>query len=208
MTTSTQYETYMPTAARLVEICTTTPIRRAFTLGSDVSYGGYTWTADNGAHGEIRHTTEGERPVLELSIQNVRDSSGNAVPWSTYLASSSLARVEVKFYTVDSTFGLLDSQTNWFVAGWSLDGQYMRLRLGGPTDALAFEVPNFPLSDKTCGWARLGLYRRHPCNSESTKTTCGGTVVECMERFPSGQPIRFGPSFPFYSRAVDGRREG
>ena len=178
----------------LVKINATTPIYRAL-WESNVTFDGDTYMADEGAHSQISADLGGERPGMSLTLQN---ADGN---WSTYLASNDLNGVEVEFKIVaeqtagDSTAVL--NETDWYVSGWRMDGQALTLKLGSPHDALAFTVPSRPLVSPTCFWK----YKVGSCTSKSSQPTCDKTVAACRARFPTSEPLRIGPSFPFVSRA-------
>lgn len=197
----------------LVEIDTATPIRRAL-WPQDVVFGGVTYTADGGAHSEIRSDIEYNRPGMTLTLQNVEDASGSTLPWSTVLADGTINGVSVAFRVV-STALLSDAsaviqETDWTISGWSLEPNKAIFSLGSPHDALALEVPTRPIGAVTCALK----YKQGACTSTSGKETCGKTLQDCRERFGDllglftgiQLPIRMGPSFPFYPKNARRRR--
>lgn len=187
----------------LVEIVAATPIHRAL-HGADVSYGGDTYVSDVGAFAEITEDTEGRRTASELTLQNVVDTAGNALPWSTYLATNKLNGVEVKLHVYSSPADDAITVQRWYISGYTWDRTLLRIRLGSPHDALAFTVPTVPLVAPSCAWT----YRAGECASTSDLPSCDKTPAACAARFPDGAALSIGPSWPFYTAANRQRRLG
>lgn len=177
----------------LLEVMTDTPIRRA-NWAVDVTYKGDTYAADTVNFGELSQDTQGQRSASELSLQNVQDSGGSALPWSSYLQTDTLNGTEVRIHVVDISVGEAVSETQWYVSGWRIDREYLRLRVGSPHDALAFATPHQPIASRTCRWD----YKVGPCTSESTLTSCPKTLEACRKRFKDGAVLPFGPGTPLY----------
>ena len=175
-----------------------TPIRRA-AWSRDVTFGGNVYTADNFAFSELRQGIEGERPRVELSIQNVADvATGAAQPWTTYLGGTDLNGTEVVLRLVVLSVSASDAtaviaEERWYVSGWTWDRETARFGLGSPHDALALETPTKPLGSRTCGWN----YQQGPCLSQATAAECPKLLVDCGVRFETDAKLPFGPSFPF-----------
>lgn len=190
--------------AVLVTIHADTPIRRT-RWATNLTFDSNTYYADGLEFGEIRQGIEGERPRVELSIQNVvHPTTAAARPWSTYVQSNQLNGLKVTITLVMvSLIADTDAkieETNWYISGWTLDRQWIRFGLGSPHDALAFEVPRVPLGGQTCWWT----YKRGPCNSTSSKKACDKTLASCAARFPAGNKLPFGPSYPLLTRITRG----
>ena len=106
----------------LVSIHADKVIRRAF-WNTDITFGGQTYTADNGGFSELRFGVDGERPGFELSLQNVADADDAAAPWATYLQSNEINGLEVRLYFTSPTALASDStayvpEQRWYVSGW------------------------------------------------------------------------------------------
>ena len=184
----------------LVEICAPSPIYHAL-HGANVSFGGHVYVATMGAFSEITEDTEGNRTGAALQLQNV-DSGGVALPWSSYLQSVDLNGVQVKLHVYSSPADDAITIRRWYVSGWSIDREFVRIRLGSPHDALAFEVPTKPIIAPTCSWR----YQGQACASTSALKTCDKGIEDCRKRFADGATLTIGPSWPFYSTATRKRR--
>lgn len=177
--------------------------------GPDVTFDGKTWLGTRGGFSTVGDNIAGRRAVWELSLTNAQGPDGTALPW-TQEDRKAIRGASVTMHVV--VVSLLGDPGNrltisgWYVARPRLDGEWLRLEMTGPREALAFEVPFHPIVSPTCGWQRMGLYRKHPCNSTSGKPTCDGSVAACGERFPKGAPLRIGPSFPYWSKSNRRRR--
>jgi len=181
----------------LVYIDASTPLRYAL-WHSDVTFGGSTYTATNGAVSEFRHGVDGERPNFQLTLQNVTTAGGTDHYWSTYLQSTDLNGTEVRVYVTSPTALASDStaymaEQRWYISGWSLDHEWVRFRVAAPFDALELECPRQPLVSDRCAWT----FKESPCTCEDDDfDTCPKTLEACMRRHPAGAPLPFGPSFP------------
>lgn len=209
-----------PRLIRLVELLwpetiTDAPVRRCSrTVPPNyrgVTYGGASYTLDDFEFSEIRHIVGSERVRLELSFQNQEDPlTGLKKPWTTFVGTRDLNGATVNLRIVEESL-IADPaseipELRWTVSGYGIRGGRLRLGLGSPFDALMLETPGVPLASRTCLWAMLGLYKRHPCNSASSLATCDGSLGECGKRFPAGAVLPFGPSFPLYAPATRRRR--
>lgn len=176
--------------------------------GADVAFDGKTWLGTRGGFSTVGGNLRGARSVWELSLTNVAGPDGTVLPWSSFDART-LRGADVTLQIVLlSQLGDASArirQEKWKGVRPRLDGEWLRLEIAGPREALAFEVPFHPIVSPVCGWQRMGLYRKHPCDSASDKPTCGGSVSDCAARFP-GQAIRFGPNFPYWSKSARRRR--
>lgn len=177
-----------------------------------VTYGGNRYLLADFEFSEIRHVAGAERVRVELSIGNLGDpaTGDSAGYWTEFTRTRDLNGTEANLRVVEASL-IADEdeeipELRWTVSGYRSDAKRIRLGLGSPFDALRLETPGVPLASQTCLWSILGLYKRHPCNSQSSIAACAGTLSDCAKRFPAGAALRFGPSFPLFAAGTRRRR--
>ena len=178
-----------------ITLATGDVLRRALWPRSIV-WGGNTYKADKGGWGPFGESVEPVRQGMELQLQNLVDAEDDAGPrpWSVLhrsLRASGLslnrARVDL-----DGVFlvGLVPTvgsvpQHGWYVDGYSIQGEWVRFRLGGLHDGMELDTLVHPLAGERCVFA----FRSPECAAPGSGGTCDFSFAACRKWFGDA-PIR------------------
>lgn len=193
-----------------IEVLTDTPIR-VVASETSMTLNGATYTPDGIGISRLVQDLRRPRQAFVLSIQNVADTAGAAVPWSSFVQTNELNGSEVKIRvwaiaTSADPFVELFNETRWFVSGWGITGTALEMRCGPPQDAYAIKVPIDSIIEQTCNRDYgTGFCTNH--EEDNGFATCPGhTSDECFARTPAGGVMPFGPGLPFISKGSRRRR--
>lgn len=195
----------------LVEIGSTTPIRFAMEWHKTVRYDGRTFYPNSGGFSEVVASAKPDRsrPLMSIALRNIEDdpddpivSAGLALPWSRWVNENKPVGLPVVLYFVSASISGADptaviAELTWSISGWEYDERSgeITFNLTGPRDPKTLRTPSLPLGSTRCAFE----YKKGGCASTSSKPSCPYTLAGCRERHADGQPLSFGPCFPFQS---------